>query len=100
MSRDHVAVLTVVMLQCVWSLTDEWINFLLVHETDRDKSVLFSYFQYIYIYIYRFAELDYLVEDIYCYSKFHAPCGAIIRQLLKITDTYEDIQNLKIQNNA
>ena len=52
------------------------------------------------IYIYRFAELDYLVEDIYCYSEFHAPCGAIIRQLLKITDTYEDIQNLKIQNNA
>ena len=46
------------------------------------------------------AELDYLVEDIYCYSEFHAPCGAIIRQLLKITDTYEDIQNLKIQNNA
>ena len=38
--------------------------------------------------------------DIYCYSEFHAPCGAIIRQLLKITDTYEDIQNLKIQNNA
>ena len=34
MSRDHVAVLTVVMLQCVWSLTDEWINFLLVYETD------------------------------------------------------------------
>ena len=55
---------------------------------------------YIYIYIYIFAELDYLVEDIYCYSEFHAPCGAIIRQLLKITDTYEDIQNLKIQNNA
>ena len=48
----------------------------------------------------RFAELDYLVEDIYCFSEFHAPCGAIIRQLLKITDTYEDIQNLKIQNNA
>ena len=48
----------------------------------------------------RFAELDYLVEDIYCYSEFHAPCGAIIRQLPKITDTYEDIQNLKIQNNA
>ena len=46
----------------------------------------------------RFAELDYLVEDIYCYSEFHAPCGAIIRQLPKITDTYEDIQNLKIQN--
>ena len=43
---------------------------------------------YIYIYIYRFAELDYLVEDIYCYSEFHAPCGAIIRQLLKITDTF------------
>ena len=53
-----------------------------------------------FLYIYRFAELDYLVEDIYCYSEFHAPCGAIIRQLLKITDTYEDIQNLKIQNNA
>ena len=30
----------------------------------------------IYIYIYRFAELDYLVEDIYCYSEFHAPQGA------------------------
>ena len=55
---------------------------------------------WIYIYIYRFAELDYLVEDIYCYSEFHAPCGAIIRQLPKITDTYEDVQNLKIQNNA
>ena len=54
----------------------------------------------IYIYICRFAELDYLVEDIYCYSEFHAPCGAIIRQLPKITDTYEDVQNLKIQNNA
>ena len=54
----------------------------------------------IYIYICRDAELDYLVEDICCYSEFHAPCGAIIRQLLKITDTYEDIQNLKIQNNA
>ena len=26
--------ITVVMLQCVWSLTDEWINFLLVYETD------------------------------------------------------------------
>ena len=25
----------------------------------------------------RFAELDYLVEDIYCYSEFHAPCGEI-----------------------
>ena len=44
-------------------------------------------------YIYRFAELDYLVEDIYCYSEFHAPCGAIIRQLPKITDTYGDVQN-------
>ena len=48
----------------------------------------------------RLAELDYLVEDIYCYSEFHAPRGAIIRQLPKITDTYEDIQNLKIQNNT
>ena len=28
----------------------------------------------------RFVELDYLVDDIYCYSEFHAPCGAIIRQ--------------------
>ena len=54
---------------------------------------------YIYVII-RFAELDYSVEDIYCYSEFHALCGAIIRQLPKITDTYEDIQNLKIQNNA
>ena len=27
---------------------------------------------YIYIYIYIFVELDYLVEDIYCYSEFHA----------------------------
>ena len=44
----------------------------------------------------RFAELDYLVEDIYCYSEFHAPCGAIIRQLPKITDTYGDVQNLYI----
>ena len=48
----------------------------------------------------RLEELDYLVEDIYCYSEFHAPSGAIIRQLPKITDTYEDIQNLKMQNNA
>ena len=32
------------------------------------------------IYLYRFVELDYLVEDIYCYSEFYAPCGAIIRQ--------------------
>ena len=48
----------------------------------------------------RFAELDYVVEDIYCYLEFHAPCGAIIWQLPKIRDTYEDIQNLKIQNNA
>ena len=41
-----------------------------------------------------------MVEDIYCYSEFHASYEAIIRQLSKITDTYEDIQNLKIQNNA
>ena len=27
----------------------------------------------------RFVELDYLVEDIYCYSEFHGPCRAIIR---------------------
>ena len=27
--------------------------------------------------------MDYLVEDIYCYSEFHAPSGAIIRQLPK-----------------
>ena len=50
--------------------------------------------------IYIYAELDYLVEDIYCYSEFHAPCGALIRQLPKITDTKDDIQNLTIQNNA
>ena len=48
----------------------------------------------------RFVELDYLVEDIYCYSEFHAPPGAIIRQLPKLTDTKDDVQNLKIQNNA
>ena len=49
----------------------------------------------------RFAELDSsLVEDIYCYSEFHAPCGALIRQLPKITDTYEGKQNLKVQNNT
>ena len=48
----------------------------------------------------RFVELDYLVEDIYCYSEFHAPSGAIIRQLPKLTDTKDDVQNLKIQNNA
>ena len=49
----------------------------------------------------RFVELHYLVEDIYCYSEFHAPpCGAIIRQLPKLTDTKDDVQNLKIQNNA
>ena len=41
-----------------------------------------------------------MVEDIYCYSEFHAPCGAIIRQLPKMTDTKVDIQNWKIQNNA
>ena len=57
-------------------------------------------FKFRQIYIYRFSELDYLVEDIYCYSEFHASCEAIIRQLSKITDTCEDIQNLKIQNNA
>ena len=44
-------------------------------------------YTYMYIYIYRFSESDYLVEDIYCYSEFHAPCEAIIRQLPKITDT-------------
>ena len=54
----------------------------------------------VHTYIYRFSELNYLVEDIYCYSEFHASCEAIIRQLSKITDTCEDIQNLKIQNNA
>ena len=48
----------------------------------------------------RFVELDYLVEDIYCYSEFHAPSGAIIRQLPKLTDTKDYVQNLKIQNNA
>ena len=48
----------------------------------------------------RFVELDCLVEDVYCYSEFHAPCGAIIRQLPKITDAKDDVQNLKIQNNA
>ena len=53
-----------------------------------------------YIYIYRFVELDYLDEDIYCYSEFHAPPGAIIKQLPKLTDTKDDVQNLKIQNNA
>ena len=53
-----------------------------------------------HLYIFRFSELDYMVEDIYCYSEFHASYEAIIRQLSKITDTYEDIQNLKIQNNA
>ena len=53
-----------------------------------------------YLSIYRFEELDYLVEDIYCYSEFHALCGAIIRQLPKITGTKYDAQNWKIQNNA
>ena len=37
-----------------------------------------------------------MVEDIYCYSEFHAPSGAIIRQLPKLTDTKDDVQNLKI----
>ena len=55
-----------------------------------DPITLFTYlYIYIYIYIYRFVELDYLVEDIYCYSEFHAPSGAIIRQLPKLTDTKE-----------
>ena len=36
----------------------------------------------------------------YCNSEFHAPCEAIIRQLPKIPDTYEDKQNLKMQKNA
>ena len=45
----------------------------------------------IYIYIYIFVELDYLVEDIYCYSEFHAPPRAIIRQLPKLTDTKDDV---------
>ena len=31
--------------------------------------------------------MDYLDEDIYCYSEFHASCEAIIRQLQKVTDT-------------
>ena len=47
-----------------------------------------------------FVGLDYLVEEIYCYSECHAPFEAIIRQLSKIMDTYEDIQNLKILKNA
>ena len=32
--------------------------------------------------------MDYLDEDIYYYSEFHASCEAIIRQLPKVTDTY------------
>ena len=31
--------------------------------------------------------MDYLDEDIYCYSEFHASCEVIIRQLQKVTDT-------------
>ena len=38
-------------------------------------------------------EIIHLVEDIYCYSEFHTPCWAVIRQLPKITDTYEDVQS-------
>ena len=68
-------------------------------EAQKAETVL-SAVSYIYIYIYIFAELDYLVKDIYCYSEFHAPSGAIIRQLPKLTDTKDDVQNLKIQNNA
>ena len=29
---------------------------------------------YIYIFLFFFVELDYMVEDIYCYSEFHAIC--------------------------
>ena len=53
-----------------------------------------------YIYICKFSVLDYFIEDIHCFSEFHASYEAIIRQLSKIADTCEDIQNLKIQNNA
>ena len=48
----------------------------------------------------RFAELDYLLEAIYCNSEFHAPLRGIIRQLPKITNTYKDKQNLKMQKNS
>ena len=40
----------------------------------------------VYIYIYRFAELDYLVEDIYCYSEFHAPRGLLMRASTGISE--------------
>ena len=65
---------------------DEWAT---TKQACRDELVVYVFFSsvyiyiYIYIYIYRFVELDYLVEDIYCYSEFHAPCGAIIRQFQK-----------------
>ena len=48
----------------------------------------------VYIYIYRFAELDYLVEDIYCYSEFHAPRGSLMRASTGIS---ENSQNKFIQ---
>ena len=72
---------------------DEWAT---TKQACRDELVVYLFFYLIYI----FVELDYLVEDIYCYSEFHAPSGAIIRQLPKLTDTKDDVQNLKIQNNA
>ena len=80
-------------------------NRIIVH---RQFNFLYIYIYYIYIYIFIyiyiidlqswiiwsgiwFAELDYLVEDIYCYSEFHASCKAI-RQLSKITDTWQYMQ--------
>ena len=88
----------------------------MIHRLPANNKLYFNNkFIYIYIYIYnelkisstikvlkgkleqcRFVELDYLVEDIYCYSEFHAHHQA----MPKITDTKDDIQNLKIQNNA
>ena len=42
-----------------------------------------------------FTVLDYLVEDIYCYSEFHGPSEAIITQQPNITDTLGNIKKFE-----
>ena len=64
---DHVAVLTVVMLQCVWSLTDEWINFLFCWST---KQTCIKIHMYIYIYIY-------IKIHMYIYIYVNSQCSSI-----------------------
>ena len=57
-------------------------HFFYVLYSDKIRARVVSYLYYKYLHRerererereqYRFAELDYLVEDIYCYSEFHA----------------------------